>query len=81
MHADHRRAAGSGFVVLTDPEGNEFCAERRQIQTVERDHAWVALGQTRHGHCLRRYNADREELGEDGHRLDFHDLVWIPRGL
>jgi hypothetical protein len=28
MYADHRRADGSGFVVLTDPEGNEFCVER-----------------------------------------------------
>ncbi|GAA4211593.1 VOC family protein [Actinocatenispora rupis] len=26
--ADHRRADGSGFVVLADPEGNEFCVER-----------------------------------------------------
>jgi predicted enzyme related to lactoylglutathione lyase len=26
--ADHRRPDGSGFVVLADPEGNEFCVER-----------------------------------------------------
>ncbi|MBO0826272.1 MAG: VOC family protein [Streptosporangiales bacterium] len=26
--ADHRRPDGTGFVVLTDPEGNEFCVER-----------------------------------------------------
>lgn len=26
--ADHRRPDGSGFVVLADPGGNEFCVER-----------------------------------------------------
>ncbi|BCJ68352.1 VOC family protein [Polymorphospora rubra] len=26
--ADHRRPDGSGWVVLADPEGNEFCVER-----------------------------------------------------
>ncbi len=26
--ADHRHADGSGWVVLADPEGNEFCVER-----------------------------------------------------
>jgi hypothetical protein len=26
--ADHRRPDGTGWVVLTDPEGNEFCVER-----------------------------------------------------
>lgn len=26
--ADHRRADGTGFVVLADPGGNEFCVER-----------------------------------------------------
>jgi hypothetical protein len=26
--ADHRRADGTGWVVLADPEGNEFCVER-----------------------------------------------------
>ncbi|HEY1622236.1 MAG TPA: VOC family protein [Streptosporangiaceae bacterium] len=25
---DHRRSDGSGWVVLADPEGNEFCVER-----------------------------------------------------
>ncbi|MFH9822566.1 VOC family protein [Streptomyces bobili] len=25
---DHRRADGTGWAVLTDPEGNEFCVER-----------------------------------------------------
>ncbi|WP_327413737.1 VOC family protein [Streptomyces sp. NBC_01233] len=25
---DHRRADGSGWVTLADPEGNEFCVER-----------------------------------------------------
>ena len=28
MVADHRRNDGSGWVVLADPEGNEFCVER-----------------------------------------------------
>ena len=31
MYEDHRRPDGSGFVVLTDPDGNEFCVERGQI--------------------------------------------------
>lgn len=26
-YADHRRPDGTGFVVLADPEGNEFCVE------------------------------------------------------
>jgi len=26
--ADHRRADGTGWVTLADPEGNEFCVER-----------------------------------------------------
>jgi predicted enzyme related to lactoylglutathione lyase len=26
--SDHRRDDGSGWVVLADPEGNEFCVER-----------------------------------------------------
>lgn len=26
--ADHRRADGSGWATLADPEGNEFCVER-----------------------------------------------------
>jgi predicted enzyme related to lactoylglutathione lyase len=26
--ADHRRPDGAGWVVLADPEGNEFCIER-----------------------------------------------------
>ncbi|MFC4334235.1 VOC family protein [Salininema proteolyticum] len=28
LHRDHRADDGTGFVVLTDPEGNEFCVER-----------------------------------------------------
>jgi len=28
MVADRRRADGSGWVVMADPEGNEFCVER-----------------------------------------------------
>ena len=26
--ADHRRPDGTGWVVLADPEGHEFCVER-----------------------------------------------------
>jgi predicted enzyme related to lactoylglutathione lyase len=26
--ADHRKADGTGWVTLADPEGNEFCVER-----------------------------------------------------
>ena len=28
LFADHRRPDGTGWVTLTDPEGNEFCVER-----------------------------------------------------
>jgi catechol 2,3-dioxygenase-like lactoylglutathione lyase family enzyme len=28
LFADHRRPDGTGWAVLTDPEGNEFCVER-----------------------------------------------------
>jgi len=30
--ADHRNADGSGFVVLADPEGNEFCIVRSEAE-------------------------------------------------
>jgi predicted enzyme related to lactoylglutathione lyase len=30
--ADHRSAAGLGWVVMTDPEGNEFCIERSDAE-------------------------------------------------
>jgi hypothetical protein len=30
--ADHRNAAGSGWVVLADPEGNEFCVLRGEAE-------------------------------------------------
>jgi hypothetical protein len=30
--ADHRRADGKGWVVLADPEGNEFCIERSDAE-------------------------------------------------
>jgi uncharacterized glyoxalase superfamily protein PhnB len=32
LYADHRRDDGSGFVVLADPEGNEFCVERSEAE-------------------------------------------------
>jgi predicted enzyme related to lactoylglutathione lyase len=31
--ADHREADGAGWVVLADPEGNEFCVERAAIKS------------------------------------------------
>ena len=33
--ADHRRPDGSGWVVLADPEGNEFCVERSEAERGE----------------------------------------------
>ena len=30
--ADHRAADGAGWVVLADPEGNEFCVERSDAE-------------------------------------------------
>jgi predicted enzyme related to lactoylglutathione lyase len=32
--ADHRTADGLGWVVMTDPEGNEFCIERSDAERV-----------------------------------------------
>lgn len=29
---DHRRPDGTGWVVLADPEGNEFCVERSAVE-------------------------------------------------
>lgn len=33
--ADHRRPDGSGWVVLADPEGNEFCVERSAAERAD----------------------------------------------
>jgi len=33
--ADHRRSDGSGWGVLADPEGNEFCVERSAAERAE----------------------------------------------
>ena len=33
---DHRNDDGSGWVTLTDPEGNEFCLERGSKSTAPR---------------------------------------------
>lgn len=30
--ADHRRPDGTGWVTMTDPEGNEFCVERSRAE-------------------------------------------------
>lgn len=32
VYADHRRPDGKGFVVMQDPEGNEFCVERSDAE-------------------------------------------------
>jgi len=32
VYADHRKPDGTGWVVLLDPEGNEFCVERREAE-------------------------------------------------
>ncbi|MFE3552608.1 VOC family protein [Streptomyces kronopolitis] len=32
--ADHRRADGTGWATLADPEGNEFCVERSAAERV-----------------------------------------------
>ncbi len=33
--ADHRRPDGTGWAVLTDPEGNEFCVERSAAERAQ----------------------------------------------
>lgn len=35
--ADHREPDGSGWVVLADPEGNEFCVERSDAERAAAD--------------------------------------------
>lgn len=32
VYADHRKPNGSGFVVMRDPDGNEFCIERSEAE-------------------------------------------------
>ena len=34
IFADHRQPDGRGFVVMSDPEGNEFCVERSAAERV-----------------------------------------------
>jgi len=41
MVADHRRPDGTGWAVLADPEGNEFCVER---SASERTAGQAAIG-------------------------------------
>lgn len=49
--ADHRRPDGTGWVVLADPEGNEFCVERSRAERGEPapestpDRAWGSMAQ------------------------------------
>ena len=33
--ADHRKPDGKGWVVLADPEGNEFCVERSEAERAD----------------------------------------------
>ncbi|GAA1422172.1 hypothetical protein GCM10009601_23190 [Streptomyces thermospinosisporus] len=35
--ADHRKPDGSGWVILADPEGNEFCALRSESDRAEQE--------------------------------------------
>ncbi|MEU2587733.1 VOC family protein [Streptomyces avermitilis] len=35
--ADHIRPDGSGWVLLADPEGNEFCVERGDAERADKD--------------------------------------------
>ena len=37
LYDDRRRPDGTGWVVLADPEGNEFCVERSQAERDEPD--------------------------------------------
>lgn len=32
IHEDHRNEDGTGWVTMTDPEGNEFCIERSTVE-------------------------------------------------
>jgi catechol 2,3-dioxygenase-like lactoylglutathione lyase family enzyme len=32
LYEDHRKPDGTGWVTLTDPEGNEFCVERSKAE-------------------------------------------------
>ena len=41
---DHRREDGSGWVTLTDPEGNEFCVERGAAETGPRRPRQIRVG-------------------------------------
>ncbi|MFF0199339.1 VOC family protein [Streptomyces sp. NPDC005017] len=36
IQGDHRRPDGTGWVTLTDPEGNEFCVERSAAERAAR---------------------------------------------
>lgn len=36
LFEDHRRPDGTGWVTLTDPEGNEFCVERSAAERAAR---------------------------------------------
>ncbi|GAA2705855.1 VOC family protein [Actinoplanes palleronii] len=36
LFGDHRRPDGTGWVTLTDPEGNEFCVERSAAERAAR---------------------------------------------
>jgi predicted enzyme related to lactoylglutathione lyase len=42
--ADHREPDGKGWVVLADPEGNEFCIERSAAERGPRQPSVIRLG-------------------------------------
>lgn len=41
---DHRKPDGSGWVTLTDPEGNEFCIERGAAEAGPRPPRQIRIG-------------------------------------
>ena len=41
---DHRKEDGTGWVTLTDPEGNEFCIERGEAERGPRASAAYRIG-------------------------------------
>ncbi|KRC92808.1 glyoxalase [Terrabacter sp. Root85] len=42
--ADHRKEDGTGWVTMTDPEGNEFCIERGEAERGLRASATYRIG-------------------------------------
>ncbi|GAA3575422.1 VOC family protein [Amycolatopsis ultiminotia] len=44
LYADHRRPDGTGWAVLQDPEGNEFCVERSAAEKNAAEKSTVEAG-------------------------------------